>query len=215
MKLTEMPNTGVIINTEEEYNELLKMRADAGWSAPKWIYSLWPEVKGHCIYVDDHPGWDKVAHVSDVITLQQFKEAQNIMKYQEGDVLENKTGYERTVLGICGQVYFMSYDKDPQKYYSGYTEKELDNSNFTIKVDTPEPEVIETEAVEVTSFDTEGWSWTTYTTENGLPESLPDNIMKAIAVGPDGDVWVDTRRHQVLTVRTEDRLAPSRMQKAI
>jgi len=63
--------------------------------------------------------------------------------YEEGDILTNESG-DIKVLGVCGSVYFMSYDYDHEKCDEGYTRKELNRLDFKLK------EEAEEEAEEVT-----------------------------------------------------------------
>lgn len=60
---------------------------------------------------------------------------------EEGDVLVDECGDEQKVLGICGNVYFLSEENDFKKvseYY--YTTQELENNGYTLKQDIEEEE---------------------------------------------------------------------------
>ena len=53
--------------------------------------------------------------------------------YKCGDILVNMHGNERKILGICGEVYFMSYENNFNKTASGQTKQELDDMGFKLK----------------------------------------------------------------------------------
>ena len=66
------------------------------------------------------------------------------MKYKQGDILIANEGY-RKILGVCGEVYFMSYSSENiegenlNKHFDGYTQYDLDKSGY--KLYTPPKEV--------------------------------------------------------------------------
>ena len=68
------------------------------------------------------------------------------MKYKQGDILTNYNGY-RKILGVCGEVYFMSYESEDtkgerlNKHFGGLTQYDLDKNGY--KLYTP-PEEVET-----------------------------------------------------------------------
>lgn len=60
---------------------------------------------------------------------------------EEGDVVVDECGDEQKVLGICGNVYFLSEENDFNKvdeYY--YTTQELEDNGYTLKQDIEEEE---------------------------------------------------------------------------
>lgn len=64
------------------------------------------------------------------------------MKYKEGDVLVDYHGNKSKILGVCGLVYFKSYDNDFTECSScGYTQEELDNDGYTLFTE-PEEKVL-------------------------------------------------------------------------
>ena len=66
------------------------------------------------------------------------------MKYNQGDILTDNNGY-RKILGVCGEVYFMSYESKDTKgkifneLSGGYTQYDLDKNGY--KLYTPPEEV--------------------------------------------------------------------------
>lgn len=70
----------------------------------------------------------------------------------EGDVVVDWDGYERTILGIAGKVYFISVPGNPNIASSTiWTAKELKERGWKLKTDSPEEEEkIEIEGKEYT-----------------------------------------------------------------
>ena len=66
------------------------------------------------------------------------------MKYKQGDILTNYNGY-RKILGVCGEVYFMSYESEDTKgerlkqHFDGLTQYDLDKYGYRLY--TPPEEV--------------------------------------------------------------------------
>ena len=52
---------------------------------------------------------------------------------EEGDVLIDSAGDETCVLGICGEVIFRSARNEFDKYWGGYTKKQLQKIGWNIK----------------------------------------------------------------------------------
>ena len=73
------------------------------------------------------------------------------MKYKQGDILTDNNGY-RKILGVCGEVYFMSYTSDDvegenlNKHFDGYTQYDLDRYGYRLY--TP-PEEVEMTVAEI------------------------------------------------------------------
>lgn len=70
---------------------------------------------------------------------------------EEGDVLVDENGDEQKVLGICGNVYFLSEENEFTKvdeYY--YTTQELEDNGYTLKQEEEEEE--EKESVDSAYF---------------------------------------------------------------
>lgn len=59
------------------------------------------------------------------------------MQYKENDILVDKYGDERKVLGICGQVCFLSRTDDFDWINGTYTKKELDEVGYHLKSNAP------------------------------------------------------------------------------
>ena len=51
---------------------------------------------------------------------------------KKGDVVVNRDGLRRTCLGVCGDVYLMSYADSPECYCLGYTLHELRSGGYAI-----------------------------------------------------------------------------------
>ena len=76
--------------------------------------------------------------------------AEKTFDYPElGDEYKNRDGDSKTVLGVCGQVIFLSNFNDKNHHYCGYTKKELIECNYTIVQDEPEEEIEELTVAEV------------------------------------------------------------------
>lgn len=66
------------------------------------------------------------------------------MKYKQGDILD-RDGWYRKVLGVCGEVYLMSYNKNFAEdtnhadFADGFSQHKLDELNY--KLYTPPQEV--------------------------------------------------------------------------
>ncbi len=52
--------------------------------------------------------------------------------YSQGDILVNKDGDKRKILGVCGEVYLMSLTNNFENYTSGYTKYELDSLGYSL-----------------------------------------------------------------------------------
>jgi hypothetical protein len=63
--------------------------------------------------------------------LEPIKEV-STMRYKENDVLVDRDGYKKTVLGVCGKVYLMSLVNKPNKSDSGFTQQELDERGWKL-----------------------------------------------------------------------------------
>lgn len=66
------------------------------------------------------------------------------MKYKQGDTLQNQT-YKRKILGICGEVIFLSAMGDHERtaealFYSMCTEKDLEMYGFSLEKRKWEPQ---------------------------------------------------------------------------
>lgn len=53
-------------------------------------------------------------------------------KYKQGDILKSKAGKKQKILGVCGEVYFLSSDGNFDQSKIGYTERELDSFGYTL-----------------------------------------------------------------------------------
>ena len=73
------------------------------------------------------------------------------MKYKQGDILTDNNRYIK-VMGVCGEVYFMSYESKDTKgerlkqHYNGYTQYDLDKYGYRLY--TP-PEEVEMTVAEI------------------------------------------------------------------
>ena len=65
------------------------------------------------------------------------------MRYKEGDILVDCFGNKSKILGVCGLVYFKSYDNNDFTKCStcGYTQEELDIAGYTLFTE-PEEKVL-------------------------------------------------------------------------
>ena len=143
MELKEMRKVGVEVYNETERDELTSLKQSAGWKT---------YVPGsHTVYPFALPAYSDASWASspyqragwEIITLQQFKERQGIMKYSEGDVLVNSNN-TLEIQGNIGKVY-VSVDAGGTTRMD--TEKALDEYGYTLKTD--EPELVEKTVAEV------------------------------------------------------------------
>ena len=51
---------------------------------------------------------------------------------QPGQILVNKDGEKRKILGVCGEIYFVSQKSNYQYCYGYNTEKELENDGWSL-----------------------------------------------------------------------------------
>lgn len=144
MKLKEMENTGVLIESVEVLREFLKICEDGGWQTisenkPTDKFKMFASRIPCELAVKNYFGSASCGWFDTQITLQQFKEAQITMKYKEGDVLVEGNGQEIKILGVCGQVYFISEEDDfVNADDDNYTEAWLDNYGYNLKADAPD-----------------------------------------------------------------------------
>ena len=98
--LKEMPGVGVTLRNKTECVEFLTLCQAAGWlwSAGNPPLTFGIDVAYPTMRTATNPIGGICFPVTEKITLQQFKERQGIMKYSEGDVLENKFN-ARKILG--------------------------------------------------------------------------------------------------------------------
>ena len=147
-------NNSIEISSQEQLDTLLKVFKQAGLP----LYN-----NNDILYDLDRPtiftrigdsGWaslysDLGCHLDG--TIIQFKDfmkelKMSEMKYKQGDILIANEGY-RKVLGVCGEVYFMSYSSENiegenlKQHFDGYTQHDLDI--YGCKLYTP-PEEVET-----------------------------------------------------------------------
>ena len=60
------------------------------------------------------------------------------MKYKQGDILTYNNNRYRKILGVCGEVYFMSYISDDvegknlNKHLDGCTQYDLDKGGYKL-----------------------------------------------------------------------------------
>ena len=140
-KLYEMKNTVVNVKTEEEYWEYMRMCNNAGWS---WfgiseISQNWFGQYKHntCIDISDRFYYSHINHYQNwnykIITLKQLKE-KLMDKWKQGDIIVNRFGNGRKILGVCGNVVFQSTTHDFSIANDGiYTQKELKNKGWKLK----------------------------------------------------------------------------------
>ena len=131
--------------TEEIYNRLMRRLEDLGY---EWWNKENPTKKNYWDYYRE----DTVIYIRDNKTILydkfSFAKINNIklnkeiggFMYKEGDILVNHTGYEKKVLGVCGEVYLMSRADEFDESGSCYTEKELLDKGYKLKEETDEVE---------------------------------------------------------------------------
>jgi len=62
---------------------------------------------------------------------------------KQGDLIKNRKGSTRKVLGVCGEVVHVSYIDGFDGYLNSYTEVELRNEGYTWDTPAWEPEIKE------------------------------------------------------------------------
>lgn len=65
-----------------------------------------------------------------------------------GDILTTEVGNKRKVLGICGEVVFLSYPNEPEIFKEGLTLKEIKDFAYKLKEDS---EIVELSMDEIAS----------------------------------------------------------------
>ena len=72
------------------------------------------------------------------------------MKYKQGDILTYNNRY-RKILGVCGEVYFMSYESEEiegenlNRHFDVYTQYDLDRYGYKLYIPPEEVEMTVTE----------------------------------------------------------------------
>lgn len=84
----------------------------------------------------------------DLEPFEKKKDISDITTYEVGDVLVDKFGKERTVLGICGKVVFILTDYVMASILP-FTVEELELRDYSFKTPTPKPTEEETKAKEL------------------------------------------------------------------
>jgi hypothetical protein len=137
MKLKEMKATGVIVNNEEDYDWLYETLRSG-----HFYMSAIPTPRGTCYKFPFSVGISKVATWATTtnwykknITLAEFKKEQGIMKYKQGDVLIHNCGRTCEIQGAVGTVYIVENSNGDGVTW---TEKEIEQYNYTLKTDEPE-----------------------------------------------------------------------------
>lgn len=145
-KLYEMPNTVVNLRTPEEAEEYFAMCREVGWvwcsgGMPKLHYdNTWSQYKKEtCIRIEKKLSyqskcWYKFNDYK-VITFNELKEILMDNEWKVGDVLVSEDLGEKKILGICGDVFFMSGRNNFKNYYSGYTKTELEGNGYKLKTE--------------------------------------------------------------------------------
>lgn len=80
---------------------------------------------------------------------ERKKDISDITTYEVGDVLVDREGYEKILLGICDKVIFLSALSDFNDYGGAYTIEQLIRYNYSFKTPTPKPTEEETKAKEL------------------------------------------------------------------
>lgn len=60
--------------------------------------------------------------------------------YKQGDILVDKDGKKRKILGICGEIILVSHSDRFDNFFRGYTENDLLHLNFKLKPNTKDKE---------------------------------------------------------------------------
>jgi hypothetical protein len=155
MTLKNLENTVVHLPTKEECKEYLELVGKAGW---RWSSgddaadrNPWNRYDSDtCIDAHDKMGFCYKEWLEErgfkIITLKEFKIMQNIEKTLDnlkvGDILVDKYGEKRAVLDLSqnGQIVFLSFSSNHEKYGDAYTVAELKKYDYTIY--TPEDEQV-------------------------------------------------------------------------
>lgn len=129
--MKQMHNIYVVVNTDEERDEFIRLIGDS-WDVYVPEISTLP----YGLSASDTCDYCSLPTHMETITLTEFKKEQGIMKYKEGDMLVDKYGNEVKILGVCGSVYFRSDHGQFLKCSgSGFTEEQL--NKYTLKTDKP------------------------------------------------------------------------------
>ena len=140
-------NKAIKVNSQEELDECYRIFEEAG--ADMNIQPFFARYPRNCYFtyfVFDFSG-SNAYHCREIIQFKDFMKELNMneMKYKQGDILVNIYDEYRRVLGVCGEVYFLSKLVSTQKhndtkvYDTSITQYELDNLHYHLY--TPPKEV--------------------------------------------------------------------------
>lgn len=124
---------GVVIESRDEFLEYIKIVEPTCYGSP--VGSEWTgnnSIYPFRIRAAKEWGFNIKTHYNKEITLSEFKKEQGIMKYKEGDVLENGV-HILTIEGIVGRVYICT-----DGYDTGSLCTEAEIKNFSLTTDAPD-----------------------------------------------------------------------------
>ena len=137
--------TAIHTPTQKSYDKLMKKLEKQGYM---WSYdekptdaNNWCEEGGKtCINIDEatdielqdtlsfcYKKWYKDKGYK-IISVEEY-----LGEWKQGDILVDKDGIEREILGICGKVYIISEEDNFSEVEGSYTKKELEGFGFELK----------------------------------------------------------------------------------
>lgn len=156
-----MNNTVIKIESKEEYDAVMQKLEGMGI---KWYegenptqYSAWGwhSADDFGVFIDHERlsygscVWLKNSPYYTLISAKQFLTGE-IMKYTQGQVLVDRDGDKKKILGVCGEVYILSrfWESDPaddqhERVAAFLTQFELDEQGYTLLDETVEELTVE------------------------------------------------------------------------
>jgi hypothetical protein len=132
--------------TKEEFKKVLEKFEEMGrvWfdgEKPMEGLDRWDEYEEEtCLIDEDDFGYSYINYFKkegrEIISASEY-----LNEWKQGDILVDKDGREKKILGICGEVYFMSFFGNFENYGTVWTKKELEKNGCKLKTDLPENEV--------------------------------------------------------------------------
>ena len=134
--------------TQESYDKLMEKLEKQGYmwndnEKPTDVNNWGEEGKETCINIENEETCPtiKVQNTLSFCYKKWYKDKgykiisveEYLVEWKQGDILVDKDGIERKILGICGEVYIISEGDDFSKANNPYTKEELKGMGFGLK----------------------------------------------------------------------------------
>lgn len=138
-----MSKKAIHCETKEEFRRVLEDFDKKGWSeisgfvesAESLIDTFWHERGDNTISLRPHFFFEREGYFErkgyKIIKAKDYLGGN--MKYKKGDVLVDLYGKKVKILGVCGDVYFLSGKNSFKSYWLAYTQRDLDENDYKLK----------------------------------------------------------------------------------